>query len=410
MSTSVAVSEDQWGRWLRYLPLGLLAVGTTVAMATGPTTGAITPWPRLAAQLALVAMTVVWIVAWIHRPPTPLSYVVRSLLAGALTLLNPLFCIYAWIGFTDATDAFRGRGVWLAVGATAVIMAAGQSGGLPPESAAQGVLFVLLIVVNFGLAYVMGRYAVQTERTSADRQVAITELEQVNASLQQALADNAALQKTVVAQARAAGVQEERQRLAREIHDTIAQSLAGIVAQMQAASEESDPAAVHRRVDRAAALARDALVEARRSMMDLVPAPLEDRSLADAVSALVHDWAAHHPVQADTVVTGVVRALHPEVEATLLRIVQEALSNVAKHARADRVGVTLSYIDDEVVLDVRDDGAGFDPSRPAGTTSFGVRGMRQRAERLAGTFDLETEPGAGTAVSARLPAIERGAA
>jgi signal transduction histidine kinase len=95
------------------------------------------------------------------------------------------------------------------------------------------------------------------------------------------------------------------------------------------------------------------------------------------------------------------------VEATLLRVAQEALANVAKHARAGRVGVTLSYVDGEVIVDVRDDGVGFHPDDPA--PGFGLRGMRQRAERLAGVLDVESEPGAGTAVSVRLPALERGA-
>lgn len=407
----------RWNRWFRFLPLALLAVATAVALGTGSVTGATSPPSRLVAQLVLVVVTAAWLAWWAlgsarrsaDRRALQVNYVVRTLLALTLTLLNPLFCIFGWIGFADATEAFRGRATWLALGVTAVVMAAGQSGGVfgGPEQVA---LFGVLWVLNFGLAAAFGRYSVQVERTSEERKVAITALEQVNAELEQALADNAALQATVVAQARAAGVQEERQRLAREIHDTIAQSLAGIVAQLQAAGEDADAADVRRRVARAADLARTALVEARRSMMDLVPAPLADGSLADAVTALVDDWAAHHPVRASAVVTGEVRALHPEVEATLLRVVQEALSNVAKHAGATRVGVTLSYLDDEVAVDVRDDGTGFDPAGARGGTSFGLRGMRQRAERLAGVLDLETEPGAGTAVSVRLPAVERGAA
>lgn len=415
MSGSVRVEEGR-DRWFRYLPFVLLVVATAVALATGPATGSLSPAPRLAAQLVLVAVTAGWLWWWMLARPAQgpaqlrVYYVGRTALALALTLLNPLFCVFAWIGFADAADAFRGRTLLLALGATAFTMAAGQSGGLPPETPAQAALFVVLLGLNFALAHGMGRYSVQLLRTSEERAEAITELEQVNAHLERALAENAALHAQLVAQARDAGVQEERQRLAREIHDTIAQSLAGIVAQLRATHDDTDPAAVRRRVDRAAALAREALVEARRSMMDLVPAPLADRSLPEAVTALVDDWASHHPVQAATVVTGEARPLHPEVEATLLRVVQEALANVARHAGASRVGVTLSYIDDEVVVDVRDDGAGFDPRRPVRASSFGLRGMRQRAERLAGVLDLESEPGAGTAVSVRLPAIERGAA
>lgn len=410
-----AAPDESWERRLAFLPLGLLAFGSLVALLSGPSTGATAPTSRLVAQLVMIGLTALWLLRWLHRRPTPLSYLVRGAMALVLTLLNPLFCIFAWIGFADAVDAFPRRGLWPAIGLTAVTMAVGQSGGAPWRSSGQAVFFFLMLMVNFGLAYLMGRYSVHVERTNLERKAAIVELERVNASLEQALAENTALHETVVAQARAAGIQDERQRLAREIHDTIAQALAGVVAQLQAAHEDDDLASARRRTDRAAALARDALVEARRSMLDLVPAPLADASLPDAVARLVEGWAADRPaappVVADAVVTGEVRPLHPELEATVLRIAQEALSNVAKHAAgARRVGVTLSYLDDEVVLDVRDDGAGFDLARPTGSTSFGLRGMRQRAERLAGVLDVESEPGGGTAVSVRLPALERGAA
>jgi signal transduction histidine kinase len=106
--------------------------------------------------------------------------------------------------------------------------------------------------------------------------------------------------------------------------------------------------------------------------------------------------------------TGDVRALHPEVEVTLLRVAQEALANVAKHAGASRAWITLSYMGDVVTLDVRDDGAGFNPATtPQGETGggFGLIAMQQRVQRLAGQLEIESEPGAGTVVSASLPAI-----
>ena len=108
--------------------------------------------------------------------------------------------------------------------------------------------------------------------------------------------------------------------------------------------------------------------------------------------------------------TGDPRALHPEVEVTLLRVAQEALANVAKHAGAAHAWVTLSYMEDVVTLDVRDDGAGFDQPEPspAGGGGFGLIAMRQRVNRLAGQLEIESEPGGGTAVSASLPAIPLG--
>ncbi len=86
---------------------------------------------------------------------------------------------------------------------------------------------------------------------------------------------------------------------------------------------------------------------------------------------------------------------------TLFRITQEALANVAKHSSACRAGVTVSYMDDEVSVDIRDDGCGFDPTVNAGD-GFGLRGMQSRADRIAGVVDVESEPGVGTAVSVRV--------
>jgi signal transduction histidine kinase len=127
-------------------------------------------------------------------------------------------------------------------------------------------------------------------------------------------------------------------------------------------------------------------------------------------------WSFTSGVAGEVKTTGEARALHPEVEVTLLRVAQEALANVAKHAGASRAGVTLSYMEDVVSLDVRDDGAGFavtgrnrhlaDETPAAG--GFGLIAMRQRDSRLAGQLEIESEPGAGTAVSASLPAIPLG--
>ena len=107
--------------------------------------------------------------------------------------------------------------------------------------------------------------------------------------------------------------------------------------------------------------------------------------------------------------TGTARQLHPEVEIALLRTGQEALANVGKHATVSRVGVTLSYMEDVVTLDVRDDGIGFDaaglPEEVADGSGFGLTGMRQRVARVAGRLEIESAPGEGTAVSATVPAI-----
>ena len=120
-------------------------------------------------------------------------------------------------------------------------------------------------------------------------------------------------------------------------------------------------------------------------------------------------WSQAHRIEAALTTTGDARPMHTEVEVTLLRAAQESLANVAKHADATRVGITLSYMADLVTVDVRDDGVGFVPqTRSAGQGrdgGFGLIGMRRRAQRLAGRLEVESEPGGGTAISVSVPAI-----
>jgi signal transduction histidine kinase len=125
------------------------------------------------------------------------------------------------------------------------------------------------------------------------------------------------------------------------------------------------------------------------------------------VAQVARQWSAIHGITAEVRVTGEPVPLHPEIETALLRTAQEALANVARHAHATRAGVTLSYMGDVVTLDVRDDGVGFavDTPTPGESGGFGLTAMRQRVSRVAGTLAIESEPGGGTAVSARVPAI-----
>lgn len=403
--TSAVEHEQRWERNLKALPFVLLALATVISVATIPEMGPHTVGVQVTFGV-LVAATAVWIWLWmyVYGRPHPVGYVGRTLLAAALTIIHPLFCIFAWVGFLDAFESFRGRWRWVAMAATSLIMATGQTGGPPPyDSPWQNAALPVLFVVNFGLATLMARYSMHLDAVSQERADTIIRLEH-------ALAENARLQEQLLAQSRQTGVRDERERLAREIHDTIAQSLAGVVAQLQAAEGSADAQDVRRRVARATEMARTALVEARRSVQDLTPAELADASLADALSRLVTSWCDDHGVEASFVVVGDATTLHSEVEATLLRIAQEAIANVAKHAAASRVGVTLTFDDADVILDVRDDGSGFDPAAPRRSSSFGLGVMRERAQRLAGTFTLESAPGAGTAVSASIPALPRGPA
>jgi signal transduction histidine kinase len=236
-----------------------------------------------------------------------------------------------------------------------------------------------------------------TNERSAERKRTVDRLEA-------ALAENAGLHAQLLVQAREAGVMDERQRIAAEIHDTLAQSLAGIIAQLQAAPEEPE---WRPRVEKALRLARAGLAEARRTVHAVGPAQLEAASLPEALEAVSEQWSDLHGIPVAVQVTGTFRPMDPDVEGTLLRVAQESLANAGKYSGARRVGVTLSYIDDVVALDVLDDGSGFDPDRVADGGGFGLTGMRRRVVRLGGTFVVESAPGEGTAVSASVPALVR---
>ncbi|MFE5484356.1 sensor histidine kinase [Streptomyces sp. NPDC056527] len=338
-------------------------------------------------------------------------FVLRTALAFALAWFNPFFSVYACIGFFDAVQLLPLRFARAGLLCTAVTMAGAQSGGLPPASLVGWFVFGGLFTLNACLAVVFSHLGTKEAEKAAERAATITELARTNARLEQALDENAALQAQLLLQAREAGVADERRRLAAEIHDTLAQGLAGIIAQLQVVTATPDQELARTHVQRAADLARHSLGEARRSVQNLSPVALEHDTLPEALRKTVADWAERTGITARFTVTGTEEPLHDEVAATLLRIAQEALANAERHSGASRAGVTLSYMGDEVTLDVRDDGRGFDPGAvPArtGGGGFGLDGMRARAERLTGAVALETGPGEGTAISARVPLVHHG--
>jgi signal transduction histidine kinase len=209
---------------------------------------------------------------------------------------------------------------------------------------------------------------------------------------------------------RQAGMLEERQRLAREIHDTLAQGFTSIVLLLQAAEAAwaSGSADARHHLEQARRTASENLAEARQLVWALQPEPLGDASLGEALARLTDRLASEQQVEAATRITGTPRPLPTPTEVALLRITQEALTNVRRHARAGRVTVTLSYMDDVAVLDVQDDGVGFDP-RATGRAArpeeggFGLAAIRQRVDRLGGSLVVESAPGVGTTLVVELP-------
>ena len=230
-------------------------------------------------------------------------------------------------------------------------------------------------------------------------------LYQESARRQQLIDDLVRTRDELAATQREAGRLAERQRLAREIHDTLAQGLSSIVLLSRAAENAlPDGAATSAaRIREIGATASDNLTEARRFVAALTPPALQDATLPEALRRVA---AGYGPVPEVVFhLDGEACALPVEAEVALLRLTQEALANVRRHAGADRAAVTLCYLDDQVTLDVYDDGCGFDPDADTGSEQprFGLHGMRERIAALGGVLSIESAPGEGTAVAAALP-------
>lgn len=211
---------------------------------------------------------------------------------------------------------------------------------------------------------------------------------------------------------RAAGVAAERQRIAHEIHDTLAQGLSSIQMLLRVAEQEIKQSSLSEeeqkkpieRMELARRTAADNLSEARAMIAALQPAALSKTNLEGALHRVAEQIVGP---EINIEVEGTERQLPMKTEAALLRIGQGALSNVAKHSKATRCHVTLDYGEDEVRLDVVDNGRGFDmeavQDRPAGLGHIGVNAMRERARELGGTLVVESTPGEGTAISVAIP-------
>ncbi|WP_405160573.1 sensor histidine kinase [Nocardia sp. NBC_01499] len=246
-----------------------------------------------------------------------------------------------------------------------------------------GPMFGAAVAVGIGLGYQA------LFRESAERQRLIDEL----ISTRAILAD----------QERTAGKLSERERLAQEIHDTVAQGLSSIQLLLHAAEQSAPDHSALQQIRLARETAAENLAETRRLIAELTPAALDGQSLAQALERIC--LRAKTPgLATQLVVEGTPERLPMPVEAALVRIAQGAVSNVVRHAKADRMRLTLTYADAEVLLDVVDDGIGIEPDvldhSPSG--SFGLAAMRSRVEQQGGTMAVESERG-HTAVTVSFP-------
>jgi two-component system NarL family sensor kinase len=201
------------------------------------------------------------------------------------------------------------------------------------------------------------------------------------------------------------GAAEERNRLAREIHDTLAQGLTAITLQLEAADAlleaGTQTARARQMVQQALTLTRSSLDDARRSVLDLRAAPLEGRNLSEALKALCADYEKRFGVSVKYIAIGKCD-LPLRIEAGLYRVAQEALTNAARHADAKRITVTLEIDAEEVCLMIVDDGRGFDPTH-VDEGRYGLIGLNERVKLLGGTLELTSVPGVGTQLDVDIP-------
>lgn len=204
---------------------------------------------------------------------------------------------------------------------------------------------------------------------------------------------------------RAAGALAERERLSRDIHDTVGQGLTSILLLLQAAetAASTDPAKAADHVRAARQAAHDNLAETRSIVAALRPVPLDGSTLRAALGRVVNRFAEARSTQTAVNVTGTEQPLDPAMEATLLRIGQELMANAFRHGRPQHVEVTLRYTPTSVLLEVADDGVGFDPALAhAAGRGYGLESIRDRVEAWAGRLQVDSAPGAGTRVRLEL--------
>jgi signal transduction histidine kinase len=381
--------RDVWKQWDWVWHISAYTfLGLNVAFELGDSP----PASSLPLFLGLSALLALWYVPFVARPimhwwDTPWRGVLYFLLGwalwGGLLALNGRSLLLAGMFYPLIFSRFPIR--W------AIAVAISQTLGLY-------LLFVLLytpgnwfiiLMITLGLltaATLVGVFISALIKQSLERQRLLDEFTRTRASLLKV--------------EREAGVLAERQRLAREIHDTLAQQFTSIIMHL-AAARLGNPATVQARVQQAERAAREGLDEARRMIWDMRPEQLEQASLVESIEGVSARWSVENAVKVAVSVTGTPYPLDSSIDVALLRITQEALHNIKKHARARNVNITLSYMPDVLALDVADDGQGFDTARDR--RGFGLKSMRERAEELGGELTVESEPGKGMKIAVMIP-------
>lgn len=384
------VEQSGWAR-LGHLMVQLsILAGVAVALVDGDLSGR-----RKLAVIALAATLLGWhalmVYRWHYWELPRGRFIASTTVAAALWV--PLLFLHTGFGITVlgayavAACPFLARAAASVVALSAILLfVSAVDGGLTVAEVAAVSLTGLAVIVVHGFA---GRMHAQNNR----QRELIAELQSTRAEL--------------ASREHEAGVLAERERLARDIHDSLAQGFTSIFMLLEAADAQLDPDAVdvRARIDQARQTARQHLAEARRLVWSLRPGPLERGALAGALEVLVESGFPNGKVDAELRVEGDVYPLQPEHEVALFRSAQEALTNITKHAVASRVICTLTFLDDRVILDVNDDGCGFDVAHPTPGPmgGLGLIGLRERVAAVGGAVLIDSAPSTGTNLNVTIP-------
>lgn len=349
--------------------------------------------PLPVALLALLVLAYVGLaVRTTLRPPVGVAVAYLAIsytILFALTWIDPASLVLLFAMYPQAFLLLERRGsiiatVVLSVGWNVVLVArqhwTPEAWGVQTLTAAGNILFALVI----------GLFIDGLVRESRERKRLLGELREAQAEL--------------AAAEREAGALAERERLARDIHDTLAQGFTSIVMLSQAgesAAARGDGETAQRRFAEIQETARENLAEARALVGALAPPALAEAGLPGSLERIVARWRAETGVDAVVSMHGEARPLAPTSEVTALRATQECLANARRHAQAQHVEVALAYDEDGATVTVHDDGQGFDPA--ADRHGYGLDGLRARVESVGGLLAVSSEPGAGTTVRVRVP-------
>lgn len=386
--TAADVGIDEWLRMVRgwHVAFGTLAALTCVLLLTDDEPAATRRYAALGVLLALAAWY--WKLGAPALPHDPdhggLLYVLGAApLTVALFALDPVGSIMLFMLYPHVWALLPMRRAVVATVVATVTTAAVMTTetGWWPEVA-------ITVVVGLVVALALGVWITRIIEQSRQRARLVADLATTRAELAEL--------------SRRAGALAERERLAHDVHDTLAQGFTSVLLLLQVAESATDLDTARHQIFRAQTTARENLAEARALIADLAPPALHGGSLPDALAQLVDRLSGECGVRPLLAVRGDPRVLLADHDVVLLRVAQEALANVRKHAGASRIDVSLCYDAASVVLRVADDGCGFDLSLV--TDGFGLSSMRTRVEQVGGGFTVRSAPADGTTVEARLAA------